>query len=100
MLASSEVLSTDEESSSSGGESDDELGRNLETLLGGKKTSAQLTHEQEEAERQELRRLLAEDKPVSLCSFLLRSSGDVCQTDCFLLQVKNSDQSGEVSGRG
>ena len=71
VLASSEVLSTDEESSSSGGESDDELGRNLETLLGGKKTSAQLTHEQEEAERQELRRLLAEDKPVSVCSFLL-----------------------------
>ena len=69
VLASSEVLSTDEESSSSGGESDDELGRNLETLLGGKKTSAQLTHEQEEAERQELRRLLAEDKPVSVCSF-------------------------------
>ena len=65
VLASSEVLSTDEESSSSGGESDDELGRNLETLLGGKKTSAQLTHEQEEAERQELRRLLAEDKPVT-----------------------------------
>ena len=64
VLSSTEVLSTDEESSSSGGESDDELGRNLETLLGGKKTSAQLSHEQEEAERQELRRLIAEDKLV------------------------------------
>lgn len=70
MLSSAEPLSSDEESSSSGGESDDELGRNLETLLGGKKTSAQLTHEQEEAERQELRRLLSEEKPVGqLCLF-------------------------------
>ena len=65
VLASAEVLSTDEESSNSGGESDEELGRNLETLLRGKKTSAQLSLEQEEAERQELRRMLAEDKPVS-----------------------------------
>ena len=66
VLCSAEVLSTDEESSNSGGESDEELGRNLETLLRGKKTTAQLSHEQEEAERQELRRMLAEDKPVSL----------------------------------
>ena len=66
VLCSTEVLSTDEESSNSGGESDEELGRNLETLLRGKKTTAQLSHEQEEAERQELRRMLAEDKPVSL----------------------------------
>ena len=70
------MLSTDEESSSSGGESDDELGRNLETLLKGKKTSAQLSHEQEEAERQELRRLLAEDKLVSYCSRLLFIYGE------------------------
>ena len=68
VLCSAEVLSTDEESSNSGGESDEELGRNLETLLRGKKTTAQLSHEQEEAERQELRRMLAEDKPVSLSS--------------------------------
>ena len=66
VLVSAEVLSTDEGSSSSG-ESDDELGRNLETLLRGKKTTAQLSHEQEEAERAELRKLLAEDKPVSVC---------------------------------
>ena len=65
VLLSAEVLSTDEESSNSGGESDEELGRNLETLLRGKKTSAQLSHEQEEAERQELRRMLAEERPVS-----------------------------------
>lgn len=66
MLSSGEVLSTDEESSNSGAESDEELGRNLETLLRGKKTSAQLSHEQEEAERQELRRMLVEDKPVRM----------------------------------
>ena len=65
VLLSAEVLSTDEESSNSVGESDKELGRNLETLLRGKKTSAQLSHEQEKAERQELRRMLAEERPVS-----------------------------------
>ena len=58
------MLSTDEESSNSGGESDDELGRNLETLLRGKKTSAELSHEQEEADRQELRRLLYDERQV------------------------------------
>ena len=46
------------------------MGRNLETLLKGKKTSAQLSHEQEEAERQELRRLFSEDKLVSCYSRL------------------------------
>ena len=66
VLSSTELLSTEEESSDSGGEggSDDELARNLETLLGGRKTTRQLSHEQEELERQELRKLL--DKPVSL----------------------------------
>ena len=63
MLSSREQLSTDEESSDSGGDSDDELARNLETLLGGRRSSRQLSHEQEEMERQELRKLL--DKPVS-----------------------------------
>lgn len=72
MLSSTEQLSTEEESSDSGGEggSDDELARNLETLLGGRKTTRQLTHEQEELERQELRKLL--DKPVSGHSSPLR----------------------------
>ena len=64
-MCSSEILSTDEESSDSGGESEDELGRNLESLLASKKTAIELSHEQEEAERQELRRLLLEDHPVS-----------------------------------
>ena len=66
VLSSTEVLSTDEESSDSGGESDDELGRNLESLLSSKKTAMELSHEQEEIERQELRRLLLEDQPVGL----------------------------------
>ena len=65
VLSSTEALSTDEESSDSG-ESDDELGRNLESLLSSKKTAMELSHEQEEIERQELRRLLLEDQPVSL----------------------------------
>ena len=65
VLSSNEVLSTDEESSGSEGDSDDELGRNLESLLSSKKTALDLTHEQEELERQELRRLLIEDQPVS-----------------------------------
>ena len=65
VLASEETLSTDEDSSDSGGESEDELGRNLESLLFNKKTAVDLSHEQEEAERQELRRLLMEDQPVS-----------------------------------
>ena len=65
VLCSMEQLSTEEESSDSGGEggSDDELARNLESLLGGRKTSRQFSHEQEEMQRMELRKLL--DKPVS-----------------------------------
>ncbi len=63
VLSSAEVLSTDEESSGGEDESDNELGRNLETLLQGKKTTAQLNFEQEEAERVELRRFLSEDRP-------------------------------------
>ena len=62
MLFSVEVLSTDEDSSGED-DSDTELGRNLETLLRGKKTTAQLSLEQEEAERAELRRLLSDDRP-------------------------------------
>ena len=65
MLLSTEQLSSEEESSDSGGEggSDDELARNLETLLGGRRANRDPSHEQEEIERQELRKLL--DKPVS-----------------------------------
>uniref|UniRef100_A0A1X7TS07 Bromo domain-containing protein n=1 Tax=Amphimedon queenslandica TaxID=400682 RepID=A0A1X7TS07_AMPQE len=64
VLCSNEVLSTDDESSESEGESDDELGRNLESLLSSKKTALDLTHEQEEMERQELRRLLLDESNV------------------------------------
>lgn len=63
MLSSAEVLSTDEDSSGAEDDSDNELGRNLETLLRGKKTTAQLSYEQEEAERAELQRLLSEERP-------------------------------------
>lgn len=63
VLSSTEVLSTDEESSAGEDDSDSELGRNLETLLRGKKTTAQLSYEQEEAERVELQRMLSEDRP-------------------------------------
>lgn len=63
VLSSAEVLSTDEESSAGEEDSDNELGRNLETLLRGKKTTAQLSYEQEEAERVELQRLLSEERP-------------------------------------
>lgn len=74
ILSSSEVLSTDEESSESGGESEDELGKSLEALLSSKKTATELSHEQEEIERQELRRLLLEDQPVSVVNQVLMCS--------------------------
>lgn len=73
VLMSGDILSTDEESS--GGESDDELGRDLESLLRGKKTTTQLTQEQEEAERLELKKLIMEDKvsePVCLLTLVCR----------------------------
>lgn len=63
VLTSTEVLSTDEESSSDEGSDIDELGKNLESMLANKKTSMQLTHEEEEAERRELQKLLSDDKP-------------------------------------
>ena len=50
VLSSTEVLSTDEESSDSGEGSDEELGRDLESLLSSKKTAMKLTHKQEEIE--------------------------------------------------
>jgi transcription initiation factor TFIID subunit 1 len=74
VLSSSEVLSTDEETSDSDNDSDDELGRNLESLLSSKKTAMDLTHEQEEIERQELRRLLAEDQPVPSIQYYYHAS--------------------------
>ncbi|XP_037728761.1 transcription initiation factor TFIID subunit 1 isoform X3 [Drosophila subpulchrella] len=62
VLASSEVLSTDEAESSASEESDlEELGKNLENMLSNKKTSTQLSREREELERQELLRQLDEE---------------------------------------
>ncbi len=61
VLASSEVLSTDEDEStaSEDGESDlEEMGKNLENLLVNKKTSSQVIKEREEMERQELLKLI------------------------------------------
>jgi len=43
VLASTEVLSTDEESSSDEGSDIDELGKNLESMLANKKTSMQVS---------------------------------------------------------
>ncbi|XP_030373648.1 transcription initiation factor TFIID subunit 1 isoform X4 [Scaptodrosophila lebanonensis] len=55
VLASAEVLSTDEDESSASEESDlEELGKNLENMLANKKTSIQLSLEREELERQDL----------------------------------------------
>lgn len=63
VLASSEVLSTDEDESSASEESDlEELGKNLENMLANKKTSTQLSLEREEQERQELLRQLEEEQ--------------------------------------
>jgi transcription initiation factor TFIID subunit 1 len=61
VLGSSELLSTDEDSSDE--ESEDELTKNLEKFL-GKKSSQQVSHEEEELEREELKKLLAQDKKI------------------------------------
>ncbi|XP_041357029.1 transcription initiation factor TFIID subunit 1-like isoform X3 [Gigantopelta aegis] len=58
VLASSEVLSTDEESTSGEDSDFEEMGKNIESMLSNKKTSSQLSHEKEEAERRELHRML------------------------------------------
>ncbi|XP_038063067.1 transcription initiation factor TFIID subunit 1-like [Patiria miniata] len=61
VLASDEVLSTDEDSSSGDDSDFEEMGKNIESMLSNKKTSTQLTHEREEAERRELQRMLMGD---------------------------------------
>ena len=59
VLASSEVLSTDEGESTASEESDiEELGKNLENMLANKKTSTQLSLEREEQERRELKKIM------------------------------------------
>lgn len=65
VLASSEVLSTDEGETTASEESDlEELGKNLENMLANKKTSSQVNQEREEQERQELLKLM-EGNPKS-----------------------------------
>lgn len=62
VLASGEVLSTDEGESSDEDSSDvEEMGKNLENLLSNKKTTTQLSLEREEQERQELRKMIMGD---------------------------------------
>lgn len=58
VLSSHEVLSTDEDSSSEDDSDIEEMGKNIENMLSNKKTSSQLSHEREEAERRELQRLI------------------------------------------
>ena len=67
VLGSSELLSTDEESSDE--ESEDELTKNLEKFL-IKKNTHQASHEEEELEREELKKLLAQDKKIETKSGL------------------------------
>lgn len=58
VLSSNEVLSTDEDSSSEDDSDIEEMGKNIENMLANKKTSSQLSHEREEAERRELQKLI------------------------------------------
>ncbi|KAG8039641.1 hypothetical protein G9C98_000370 [Cotesia typhae] len=62
VLASAEVLSTDEGESSDEDSSDiEEMGKNIENMLSNKKTSSQLSLEREEQQRHELRKMLMSD---------------------------------------
>merc|ERR1719341_1636474 len=67
VLASDEILSSDEAESSSEEEEDedlDELGKNLENMVQNKKTSTQFQREREEAERKKLQKeMMAISKP-------------------------------------
>ncbi|XP_055958756.1 transcription initiation factor TFIID subunit 1 isoform X2 [Patella vulgata] len=58
VLASTEVLSTDDESTSGEDSDFEEMGKNIESMLSNKKTSTQLSREREEAERRELRQMV------------------------------------------
>ncbi|XP_054711819.1 transcription initiation factor TFIID subunit 1-like [Uloborus diversus] len=65
VLASKEVLSTDEDSSSEDDSDIEEMGKNIENMLSNKKTSTQLSHEREEAERRELvQKLMLEESNI------------------------------------
>ncbi|XP_023247191.1 transcription initiation factor TFIID subunit 1 [Copidosoma floridanum] len=64
VLASAEVLSTDEGESSEEDSSDiEEMGKNIENMLSNKKTSTQMNLEREEQQRQELKKMFMNDNP-------------------------------------
>ncbi|XP_014237505.1 transcription initiation factor TFIID subunit 1 [Trichogramma pretiosum] len=87
VLASSEVLSTDEGESSDADSSDDieEMGKNIENLLNNKKTSTQLSLEREEQQRQELRKMM------------LMGDGPGLQEDSKLKGKKKDDENNSTS---
>lgn len=58
VLASYEILSTDEEESEEEDLEIEEMGKNIENIIENKKTSQQLSLEKEEEERKELRKLI------------------------------------------
>ncbi|UYV74640.1 TAF1 [Cordylochernes scorpioides] len=62
VLASTEILSTDEDTTSDDDSDIEELGKNIEKMLANKKTSTQICHEQEEVERKELQKLIMGDE--------------------------------------
>jgi len=62
VLGSDVVLSTDEGSSSEEASDLDELGKDLESMLSNKKNKHELSHENEEAERKELQKMLSQDR--------------------------------------
>ncbi|XP_067134209.1 transcription initiation factor TFIID subunit 1 isoform X1 [Centruroides vittatus] len=65
VLSSNEILSSDEEFSSEDDSDIEEMGKNIENMLSNKKTSSQLSHEREEAERRELQKLIMGEESVT-----------------------------------
>merc|ERR1712173_429028 len=69
VLASDEILSSDEDETSSEEEEEDEdldeLGKNLENMVQNKKTTTQFQREREEAERKKLQKVMMESKVES-----------------------------------
>ncbi|CAD5115481.1 DgyrCDS4450 [Dimorphilus gyrociliatus] len=58
LLQSKDILSTDEESEPGEESEIEEMGKNIENMLSNKKTSAQISHEREEAERKQLNKAI------------------------------------------
>ena len=84
VLASTEVLSTDEESSDEEG-SEDELAKNLGSFI-NKKSTQQMSYEEEEMERADLIRRLMEDKKTEGSEGKTGTdtprSGESCRMSC------------------